>query len=461
MPWGSAVAAVLAGCVVLAAGAALAGGSSGPPASRAAPSVSTAALERKALVFVGFLEKGRFAEATADFDSTMRAKLPASTLELLWNQMGAQVGPLLETVRLRTESKGDYRTVFVTCRFEKATLDLKLVFDARGRISGFWIAPAAPLEPYRPPAYVDTTTFREIEVTVGDEPWATPGRLVLPVGEGPFPGVVMLGGSGPTDRDETVGERRPFRDLAWGLASRGIATLRFDKRTRSHPSELSEIERFGLEEEYFEDARAALELLAGRPDVDRLLVLGHSLGAWVAPEVARRWASANPPKPVVGVILMAPPGRPVWELVEEQVRYIAALDGTIDEAERRRIDEVSEAVARLRTLDPAHPPGEAILGAPASYWADLARLDAFSVARSLAVPLLILHGGRDYQVTSADLDAWKKALRGCPGVTIRTFPELDHLFGAGEGPSRPEDYRKPVHVDEAVLRTIAEWILER
>src|SRR6185369_4322477 len=89
---------------------------------------------------------------------------------------------------------------------------------------------------YQPPAYVVPSMFREQELTVGaGTEWALPATLTLPTGTGPFPAVVLVHGSGPNDRDETIGPNKPFQDLAQGLASQGIAVLRYEKRTKQHP----------------------------------------------------------------------------------------------------------------------------------------------------------------------------------------------------------------------------------
>jgi len=121
---------------------------------------------------------------------------------------------------------------------QNASLSLSLSFDSAGRIAGMYFKPSTEPTPsagaYQPPPYVDLTAFTERGVTVGSGQWALPGTLSVPNSRGPFPAVVLVPGSGPNDRDETLGANKPFRDLAWGLASRGIVVLRYEKRTREH-----------------------------------------------------------------------------------------------------------------------------------------------------------------------------------------------------------------------------------
>jgi hypothetical protein len=121
--------------------------------------------------------------------------------------------------------------VYVTCEFQRGKLDTKVVFDGN-KITGLFFVLSGT---YKPPPYADSSKFEEREISIGKGIWSLPGTLSLPKGVGFFPAVVLVHGSGPHDRDETIGPNKPFRDLANGLASRGIAVLRYEKRTKQYP----------------------------------------------------------------------------------------------------------------------------------------------------------------------------------------------------------------------------------
>jgi uncharacterized protein len=295
-------------------------------------------------------------------------------------------------------------------------------------------------------------------VTVGSGPLAVDGTLTLPRAGRPCPAVVLLPGSGPSDRDETLGRNKPFKDLAWGLAGRGVAVLRFDKVTFSRTDQLATLaDEFTIDDEYVHHAVAALRLLREQPAVDpaRFFVLGHSFGGTVAPRVA----AADPS--VAGLILLAGGAQPVQWATVRQFRYLASLDPAGEAAAQPLIDTVTQQAEAVDSaeLSPHTPSSELPFGAPATYWLSVRAYDGPATAAEVGKPMLILQGGRDYQATVADdLSRWKAALDGRPGVTFRVYDDLDHLFFTGHGPSKPSDYEPAQHVDPVVIGDIAEWV---
>jgi uncharacterized protein len=306
---------------------------------------------------------------------------------------------------------------------------------------------------YSPPDYVDTSSFTEAEVTIGTGQWLLPATLTMPKGEGPFPVVILVHGSGPNDRDETVGGNKPFKDLAWGLASRGIAVLRYEKRTKQFPQEIvAAINTFTVQEETIDDALAAVALLSETKGIDirRIFVLGHSFGAMFAPGIASQHGR------IAGIIILAGLTRKLADALLDQFNYLASLDGTIDEKKNEQLNAIAQLAKKINDLD--FNEGEIILGAGKAYWQDLQKYDAVATAKSLTIPMLILQGERDYQVTMEDFNGWANGLKGRNNVTFKTYADLNHLFITGTGKSTPAEYNQPGHVNMTVIEDIAAWI---
>ena len=415
-------------------------------------------IEAAATALVGQCAAGEFAAATIPFDARMKEALPADRMAAVWSQILAAAGAYGGIEAVRTETTGAYRTVFVTCRFEKMPLDAKVVFDAEERIAGLFFAPASPPEPaWVAPDYAQPDRFEEKPVTLASGSWELPGFLCMPKGAGPFPAAVLVHGSGPHDADETILASKPFRDLAWGLASRGIAVLRYVKRTQVM-ADKPNVSLAGLtvREETTDDARAAVHLLCRTAGIDsaRVYVVGHSLGGLLAPRIAH-----GEPR-VAGIVVLAGNARPMEELALEQLRYIAQLDNTVDEEEKANIAAVERAVRAIQSPALTDTTTVNFLGAmmPGSYWLDLRGYHPEKLAAELGIPVLVLRGERDYQVGQADFELWRQALAKQRHATCRQYPGLNHLFIAGSGTPGPEEYRKPGHVAATVVADVAGWI---
>jgi dienelactone hydrolase len=441
--------------LVLAASLCLAGCAS----ARAQPRSPRADVKATAQAFMDALTKEDFAGAGRDFDSAMQKAMPPEKLTELWKAMTGQVGAFQKQLGLRTEPTPKHEVVWVTCRFEKLPLDFKIVFNADQQITGLFIVPAQSTAEYKPPAYVNQAAFGESSLTVGAGEWAVPGTLTLPKGDGPFPAVVLVHGSGPNDRDENILGNRPFRDLAWGLASRGVAVLRYDKRTRTHGHKMGTLlTTLTVKEEVIDDVLAAVSLLRQTKGIDprRVFVLGHSLGGIVAP----RLGLLDPQ--LAGLVILAGPSRPLADLVLDQFTYLYSLDGPISDKNKAELEKLRAQVARVHDpkLSPDTPAADLPLGMGAAYWLDLRAYPPAETALKIKQPLLILQGERDYQVTMEDFQGWKKILGARDNATLKSYPKLHHLFmeGAGEGKAKPAEYQKIGHVASVVIEDIAGWI---
>jgi len=416
---------------------------------------------RQARWFVGALAHLPIpaARIAAHFDRAYLALLPAPAAAALNASFAG-----LHALRVDSIMTGTPDTLaFVVTVNGKQRLDANIAVDPEGLIRLLHTSPvgtAPQALPLRPSASATTpgvtsTGVRQIPIGVGSPPLR--GTLTLPVGRGPFPAVVLVSGSGPNDQNETVGPNHPFLDIALGLAARGIASVRYDKRTRDYPRSINQ-RTFTLTQEYVPDALAAIRLLQHQPDIDPRLVfvLGHSQGGTYAPLIAKRAPE------VAGVILLAAGAETLAAALERQVRYLATLPGAIGANAKAELPNVMDQVAKID--NPAElerdQPGDVLLGGvgPAYYLSGY-RYNGVATAREIPQPLLLLQGDRDYQVTVAnDLDVWLRGLRGREGVSVVEFPKADHLFLDGTGPPTPVEYEKPGHVDPKVVATIAAWI---
>ncbi len=413
------------------------------------------------LAALALARAGQFEEVRERFAEPLRPMVAADALRTAWEEAVGKLGEVTSIGTAVSEQAPGATVVKVPVRCERGALTFVASVTAAGALTGLQLAPPeamAPMPGWKPPAYADPARFEEEDVQLGSGDLAVPGTLSLPRQAGPLPAVVLLAGSGPMDRDESIGPSKPFKDLAWGLASRGIAVLRFDKVTYARPAEVRSMPGFTLSDEYLPQARAASELLRQRPEIDpsRIFVAGHSLGGTVAPRVA----AAEPA--VAGLVILAGGAAPLHWVIVRQIRYLASLDPAMASASGSAIEALTAQAQRVDSADlsPATPAGELPLGTPAAYWLDLRGYEAPMAAAALGKPILVMQGGRDYQATvDDDLSRWQAALDDRPGVTIRIHPDDDHFFFPGTGPSTPQDLmRGGQHVDPAVVEEMAGWL---
>lgn len=403
----------------------------------------------RATQFWDWIMSGQHSEVLENSIPEVAQALEGGQLAQMQLGLKFQFGEFERIESIEVTSKDGFDSVSLSCRFALGDIVLRLVLDAEGKLAGLWLDKAEKVEREKA-SQPETVRERAVEVVNGD--FELPGTLSLPTKGGPFPVVVLVHGSGPHDQDESIGPNRPFRDIAWGLAERGVAVLRYEKRTKRYqPNEEDQIPT--IDWEAVDDAVTAAELARSQPEIDSrwVFVGGHSLGAMAAPRIAARDGQ------LAGLILIAGSPRSILDLVDEQVAYLAATDGVVSEQEKLEVDKTLRATAKAR--QGSIEEGDRIFGAPSAYWAGLHDLDPAGTLQDLDLPALIVHGGRDYQIPVSDAEVWRTRLAGKPNVEIRVFEDLNHLMIAGDGPSTPEEYQKKGQVDEAVIADIATWVL--
>ena len=408
----------------------------------AQPAPDAAAVARKAL---DQLLAGQYQDLFQTFSPEVQKAIPEATLP----KVGVQIKTwgAVERIGDPTVRPGPNKVAVIQVKFATQTIDFQFAINTSGQVAGLFMRPAGQI-PWQRPAYSKPDAFHAREVTVGDDEWKLPGTLTLPNGGGPFPGIVLVQGSGPNDRDETVGGSKVFRDLAEGLSSRGIAVLRYEKRTREYPTRMAGNKDLTVEEETVEDAVRAAALLRAQSEVDpkRIYVLGHSLGGYVSPRIAEQDGK------LAGLVVMAGNARPLEDLIVDQAEYLGESGPNLQ--------NIRAMAARVKKLEPEDSDAPPLMGMPVSYLLDLKGYDPAAQAKDLKIRMLILQGERDFQVNMKDLALWKAALGDRKDVTFHTYPALNHLFIAGEGRSTEAEYAKPGHVAPEVIDDIAKWLTE-
>ena len=408
-----------------------------------------------AKTFVNLLNEGEFEKAHELFNKDVAEALPVDKLNATWNGLIDQYGVCTGIVNISSTEEKGYEIVFVTCNVSNAFLEARIVFDNDAKIRGLSFR---PIYPYQPPEYADPDSFTEIECTVGTGNWKLPGALTIPKGEGPFRAVVLVAGSGPEDMDATIGPNKPFKDLAWGLATEGIAVLRYDKRTYRYPKEcfaMIKNDNFTANDLTIDDAISAVDLLrkTERIDPDEIFVLGHSLGGYFAPWIAARDEN------IFGVILLAAPARSLPDVVIQQTEYL--IPRAIKADEKTTLEELRELREQAKKVKKHNiSKGEILLEFPKSYWEEVSDYNPVKTARNLTPPILTLQGERDYHVTMVDYEMWIKGLTGKDNVCFILYSDFNHFFMAvpGTGKATPEDMFIPGHVAPIVIDDIAEWV---
>jgi pimeloyl-ACP methyl ester carboxylesterase len=343
-----------------------------------------------------------------------------------------------------------------------------------------------PSERRRPQTPRPPFPYREEPVTYENKAAGVTlaGTLTLPRGDGPFPAAILISGSGPQDRDETIFEHKPFLVLADALTRRGIAVLRVDDRgvggSSGSPAKATSAD-------YASDVRAGIAYLKSRPEIDGKAIglIGHSEGGIIAPLVAAQSAD------VAFIVLMAGTGLPGDEILVSQLGLILKAMGVTGEkleksrdAQRRLIAivksetdkqkamEAMQAIVResrdqlpekeRKELDQSKGLIDSQLRQAESPWFKFfLTFDPRPTLARVRCPVLALNGEKDLQVDPrANLSAIETALKegGNDRVTIKELPGLNHLFQPS-ATGLPSDYaRIEETIAPSVLTLIGDWI---
>jgi len=391
------------------------------------------------------LSIGKFDQAVKGFSKSLSSRVNAKALQEKWSELEHKYGQFKQSREPIAQVLGKLGTVTVPMQFEHALINLNILLDYKNEIIGFTFNQDSQ----------DSVGETALEVKSGE--YALDALYTVPKGSNLFPVVVLVHGSGPQDKDETIGPNRPFRDLAFGLAARGVGCLRYDKRTLQYPKKVN-LKNITVQEETIDDAINAARQAMTLPGADKskIFVLGHSLGGYLVPRIAQRLTDAH------GFIVLAGNARPLEDLLLDQITYVSSLKKEKDSSHESKMERLKQQVALVKSdkLTQETDTTSLPFGIPASYWIDLKNYNPVEVASSLPQPIMVLQGGRDYQVTQdGDFNLWREKLESNEKNVLKLYPDLNHLFIVGEGTAVPEEYFfKPGHVDDQVLDDISEFV---
>jgi len=407
----------------------------------------------KANTFFDLFAAGKFEEAHGYFSDEGKTKITAENLKQFWTNMEARLGKVKSIDASGSRVQGEYYAVTVSGEFQYDKQDFVLLFDKTEKLVGMHLPPKATA--YRAPGYADSTLYKEKSTYLQWPGHQLAAVITTPKDGNSFPIVVLVHGSGPNDMDETIGPNKPFKDIAAGLAVNGIASIRYVKRTVIYPQEFGKA--YTVKEEVLDDALQAIALAKTVQGVDlkQIYVLGHSLGGMLAPRIATLAPDLK------GIILAAAPARKLSDIIIEQNKYMVAQTKDTTAAIKKTLaDAITEIEKTKITKLGKMKPDSILLGIPASYWVDLNSNDQVETAKKLKQRIFIIQGGYDFQVGETDFNLWKDALGTNSNVTLKLYPEYNHLFSQQEAKGNALQYQKPGNVEQRVIEDLASWIKE-
>ena len=391
------------------------------------------------------------------FSPELKTELPEKQLAERWKKTRRAVGPFWKMGKTESTLLDDgNKQVTTDVCYEKGTVRLEMVFLPSGKLTSFFFSNddsrESPL-PYclaESEAVIGRGTNRELPGTLTRRKEGASDTVAL-----------LVHGSGPNNRDETIFANRPFRDLARGLAAEGIDVLRYDKRTNLYPIEFVAADDLHqtVWEETIEDAILAAKMLREEFGYRHVWLIGHSLGGALAPRIANESGGLFD-----GLVIMAGTPRLLFDVLVEQITRITSKYGFLKrQAAEHYIAGERQKWSAILTEPDSQTVGKKLFKQPAFYFKELARHDTAAEVQKFTGPILVLHGTEDSQLSvDQDFAPWKKILSENPEAKFILYDHLNHLFVpvAAQAPNLLDQYKTPGHVAPKVIKDIAAFIHE-
>lgn len=372
--------------------------------------------------------------------NSFKEKMPANTLLKMFSDY---------TSGLEFIKKADTFVVNKSCaynylEYKEKTVKVYMCFDDQLKVKSMIMNELKVL-----PALNDNDVLKEQAVLVGNTPQLN-GILTLPKGVEKPMVVVMVQASGPSNLNEQINENKPFEDIAYGLAKQGIASLRFDKRSYAFPESIN-LEYATVSDEYFYDVSSAIHMLEKYPvDPFKIYLLGHSLAGSLAFSIVDQHPELK------GAIVMAGSPRNLVDIIYDQAEASLKLQSNMDEDTlNKSLQTYKEAIESIKALtdESEH---SIILNVNSEYWNSLNK-NSFENYKEINRKFLIIQGEKDGQVYfEKDYNIFKETLGKNKKVTLKSYPDLNHLFMVTN--ENPLDYSIKSNVSNEVIEDIAKWM---
>jgi dienelactone hydrolase len=410
------------------------------------------ALKSRAVIDL-FVAK-QFANIEKQVDSTYKSYYSAITLERDWAELTGTYGEYESAKPVHFEANEYYNFMAYKIKFAYLPYIFNVSFNSKGDIIYISFMPAHKM--YVAPDYVDVSKFLDKKFHTINGMYDLAGILSVPNQEGKNPLIIIVPEAGPTDKDGSYGENKPYKDLAWGLASNGNAVYRYEKRSNDYGMYMlkakSAYETYTPREDLLDDLYKIIDTLKTLPNIDpeRIYILGHGQGGMLCPLIAKER------KDVKGIIMMGANAKPMQENMIDQFDYLTSV--TPEKKPEYDEQKINAKRSMDKKLNPLTEHRLMPYGVQATYWIWLNQYNQVEVAQKLKKPMLILHGDRDYQSNMENLALWRKSLKKNTNATILDYEKLNHLFYSGEAQSTYSEYTIISNIPGYVMEDICTWL---
>ena len=411
--------------------------------------------EKDVNTFFKFLEEKNYSKAHLMFESSIILQFPEGKFIEAWEITLASLGELKQYKYKCIETNQKNSVYYYDVIFSNSSVIFKVISNEENNIIGFFVTQDSPCtSKYVLPKYTNTKAYSEKDTILKNNNLNIKSKIIIPKVTVSKIVCIILSGSGPQDIDSSIRANKPLKDLAVGLGSKGISSIRFDKRETNFSLDKDSIT---IDDEYKNNILSIISYLK----TDRvfheykIFLIGHSLGGMITPRIA------NEVENIDGAILMAANFRPLEDLILEQTKYLLSIDSTTSTVDKNncleklevKLDYLKDSLSL--NLNPTKLP----LNIPASYWLSLKKYNLSNIInrKGIKKPMLVLWGEKDYLVRERDFNLYKNYFQNEKNKFI-SYPELNHIFIKSDNSMSPQEYSNFGNIPEYVIDDIIMWL---